>query len=150
MLKGVITRSKGYRLKLLGDAENLQREGSRRICHAGWYQLYFGHPEREHADLVYKVPKEFAARKDGLIDHDQTIWRWGYGTLDPVVKVRIGTVREGDSFKSWEDDDVKYGSTYFNGPTPLRKTSQYSKEKDWIYFERGMSFEMYLVFEFRL
>ena len=31
------------------------------------------HPERKYADVVYEVLKDFAARKNGCIDHDQTV-----------------------------------------------------------------------------
>lgn len=86
------------------------------------------HPEKEHADVVYEELKEFADRKNGFIDDDQTIARWCHGTLDPVVKVHKGTAKRCDSFKSWEDEDAKSGSTYFNAPNPLRMNSQYYKK----------------------
>ena len=93
--------------------------------------------------MAFEVPKEFAARKDELIDHDQKVSRWGSETLDPVVKVHEGTVRRDDSSTSCEDGDSRSGSTDFDAPNPLRKTCQYSKEKEGICFERGTSFELY-------
>lgn len=88
------------------------------------------HPEKEHANVVYGELKEFAACKNGFVDDDQTVSRWCYGTLDPVVNVHKGTARRCDSSKSWEDEDAKSGSTYFNAPNSLRKSSKYSKEVD--------------------
>lgn len=90
---------------------------------------------------LYRIPKESMHtwsrryRRSLRLDHDQTLWRWGYGTLDPVVKVHKGTVRRGNSSTSWEDEDVKVAQlipmhrTYWERPLymPRRWTEFNSK-----------------------
>jgi hypothetical protein len=48
-----------------------------------------------------------------------------YGTLHPVVQSHSGSSRRNDGLESWEDEDAKSGSTYFNTPVPKKRECSY-------------------------
>jgi hypothetical protein len=52
-----------------------EREGAGSVTRDNIHSISVttSHPEREHAYVIYEVPKEFAARKNGFIDHDHTV-----------------------------------------------------------------------------
>ncbi len=78
------------------------------------------HPDQHLVIAVYEELTKIVVRKDGFIDQDNTIDRWDWGTLDPTVRKHRGTAKRGDGVRSWEDDDAKSGSTYFNVTNPPR------------------------------
>ena len=78
------------------------------------------HPDQHLVTAVYEELTKIVVQKDGFIDQDNTIDRWDWGTLDPIVRKHRGTAKRGDGVRSWEDEDAKSGSTYFNVPNPSR------------------------------
>jgi hypothetical protein len=78
------------------------------------------HPDQELVIKVYAELLVTVTQKDGFIDQDNTTDRWDWGTLDPTVRKHRGTAKRGDGVRSWEDEDAKSGSTYFNVPNPSR------------------------------
>ena len=55
------------------------------------------------------------------VDRENMKMSFGYGTLSPSVLAHKGTAKRSDGVRSWVDDDVCSGSTYFNAPVPATK-----------------------------
>lgn len=76
------------------------------------------HPQEGLVLKVFDDLAAFVAQKDGFIDPTGIMDRWEWGTLSATVSKHRGTARRNDGVRSWEDDDARSGSTYFNAPNP--------------------------------
>lgn len=83
------------------------------------------HPELTYLDEIIDTNlKPWLSGYDGKIDEEYKSHFINYGTLNPVVQTHTGTAKRNDGVDSWEDEDAKSGSTYFNAPIPSKKDSK--------------------------
>ena len=76
------------------------------------------HPDGDLVTALIDELEAIVATRDGTIH--TAVHRWEWGTLDNTVRKHRGTATRDDGVRSWEDEDAKSGSTYFNVPNPSR------------------------------
>ena len=87
--------------------------------HVNSLQVTLCHPDAEVLGSAIGMLREMAEENGGTIDGEENIVRsFGHGTLTPSVLAHRGTAKRNDGVRSWEDEDARSGSTYFNVPAP--------------------------------
>ena len=82
-------------------------------------QVTLCHPDVEVLGDAIEELRKMAKDNGGTIDNENDIVRsFGHGTLTPCVLAQRGTAKRNDGVPSWEDEDARSGSTYFNVPAP--------------------------------
>jgi hypothetical protein len=92
--------------------------------------ITLSHPSRDYAEDAYRSIQETVLLRGGYVDDGEMVCDWGYGTLDSVVRTHKGTARRDDKVDSWNDEDAKSGSTYFNAPNLPSRNSKAPKKMD--------------------
>ena len=92
--------------------------------------ITLSHPCRADAEIVYCHIQETVKLRGGYVDDVKMVCDWGYGTLDSVVRTHKGTATRDDKVDSWNDEDAKSGSTYFNAPNLPSRNSKAPKKMD--------------------
>mmetsp|Transcript_4435 Transcript_4435/g.4447 ORF Transcript_4435/g.4447 Transcript_4435/m.4447 type:complete len:306 (+) Transcript_4435:39-956(+) len=88
------------------------------------------HVSLHHPDLTYLLDfinthlKPWLSGYSGYIDEENMFHYMNYGTLNPVVQSHKGTAKRDDGVDSWQDEDAKSGSTYFNAPIQPKLNSK--------------------------
>jgi hypothetical protein len=73
------------------------------------------HPKMNILDgFIKDILSPWVRSHRGYIDEETIDHHMNYGTLHPVVQSHSGSSRRNDGLESWEDEDAKIGSTYFN------------------------------------
>jgi hypothetical protein len=90
-------------------AGSVTRDNTDSIC------VVMEHPRLEELERIYARVNEVVSTDSRGYCHEaeQT---FGWGSLESVVKTHRGTAKRDDGVPSWEDDDAKSASTYFNTP----------------------------------
>ena len=76
-------------------------------------------------EFIMNTLSSWVRSNNGYIDDGNMVHHMNYGTLNPVVQTHTGTARRVDGQDSWEDEDAKSGSTYFNAPVPKKRDCSY-------------------------
>ena len=93
--------------------------------------ITLSHPCRADAEIVYCHIQETVKLRGGYVDDVKMVCDWGYGTLDSVVRTHKGTATRDDKVDSWNDEDAKSGSIYFNAPNLPSRNSKAPKKMDY-------------------
>ena len=85
-----------------------------KLCHTDQAKL------GDAIDALDEMSKKYC----GCVDRDNIDEGFGYGTLTASVISHRGTAKRNDGVRSWEDEDAKSGSTYFNAPAPVKSSAR--------------------------